>query len=59
MTATIITETRWDHLALVMAERERRGMWRPAPFRFPAQAMSARRAETAKLAQGDKEFRHG
>lgn len=45
MTALIVTETRWDHLALVMAERERLGMWRPTPFRFPAKPS---RQETSK-----------
>lgn len=46
MTAIIHHETRHDHLALVFAERERRQMWRPSAFAFPASGTEARRAET-------------
>lgn len=45
MTAIIHHEARHDHLALVFAERERRGLWKPAGFAFP-RAIETRRAET-------------
>lgn len=45
MTAVIHHEARHDHLALIFAERERRGMWKPSAFAFP-RAIETRRAET-------------
>ena len=46
MTAIIHHEARHDHLALVFAERERRGMWKPTPFDFSPRGIEARSAET-------------
>jgi hypothetical protein len=41
MTAIIHHEARHDHLALVFAERDRRGMWKPTPFTFSPRGISA------------------
>ncbi|MBI0474252.1 hypothetical protein D9601_02585 [Sphingomonas sp. MA1305] len=45
MTAAIHHETRHDHLALVFAERERLGLWRPTAFAFP-RGIEAQSGET-------------
>lgn len=50
MTAIIHHEARHDHLALVFAERERRGMWKPSLFGFSPRGIETRKGGDAAAA---------
>ena len=50
MTAIIHHEARHDHLALVFAERERRGMWKPSLFGFSPRGIETRQGGDAVAA---------